>query len=122
MRDRVIAIRKELNMNQTQFAESINVSRNFINLFEHGNRDLSDRTIQDICRVHGINETWLRTGEGEMFAPATREAEIAAIIAKLFKEDDDSFRFRLIKLLAKADEEDLKLLEKIAQKIVNKEL
>ena len=35
MRERIVELRKALKLNQAQFAESINLSRNFINLYEN---------------------------------------------------------------------------------------
>ena len=98
MRERIVELRKALKLNQAQFAESINLSRNFINLFENGNRDLSDRTIQDICRVHSVNETWLLTGEGSMFSPTTRSQKIAQLTAAFYKADDQEWADFLIEM------------------------
>ena len=67
MVDRIVSLREKLNMNQEDFAKKIGVSRNFISLVETTKRNLSDRTIVDICREFNVNEKWLRTGEGEMF-------------------------------------------------------
>lgn len=49
MRDRIIGIRKEHHLSQEAFAERLKLSRNFINQFENGNKNMSDRTIRDIC-------------------------------------------------------------------------
>jgi len=122
MKDRVKEIRKHFKKTQAEFGAEINVSKSSVQGYEYGESNLTDRTISDICRVYGVNETWLRTGDGEMFAPASREAEIAAITATLFREEDESVRFRLIKLLASATEEEIEIIEKIANMIANKEL
>lgn len=83
MFERIKYIRQNAKLTQTEFAEKIGLSRNFIAKVELGNREPSDRTIKDICRVFGCNEVWLRTGVGEPFAPKTREEEIAAFTASL---------------------------------------
>lgn len=70
MIQRIVEIRKKNGLNQEQFAQKIGMSRSFINQVEVGKRNLSDRTISDICREFGVNEAWLRTGEGEMFLPS----------------------------------------------------
>lgn len=64
--ERCIEIRKSLGLNQTQFAEQLDMSRNFINRMENGEFQPSNRTIADICRKFSINENWIHTGEGEM--------------------------------------------------------
>ena len=64
---RIIQIREYYELSQEKFASRLGLSRNFINQVENGKKNLSDRSISDICREFNINEEWLRTGEGDMF-------------------------------------------------------
>ena len=41
------------------------ISKNYVNLIENGRKQPGDRLLADICREFGIDEHWLRTGEGE---------------------------------------------------------
>lgn len=66
--DRIKEVRKALNLTQQGFADKIGLKRNSVAIIETG-RETSDQTIFAICREFRVNETWLRTGEGEMFAP-----------------------------------------------------
>jgi len=34
---------------------------------EKGRREVTERTIKDICREYRVNYTWLSTGDGAMF-------------------------------------------------------
>jgi transcriptional regulator with XRE-family HTH domain len=52
---------------QKEFAEGIKLSRSFQAGIEINRRKVNDRLIKMICMTYGVNETWLRTGEGEMF-------------------------------------------------------
>jgi transcriptional regulator with XRE-family HTH domain len=52
---------------QKEFAEGVKLSRSFQAGIETNRRKVSDRIIKLICFTYGVNETWLRTGEGEMF-------------------------------------------------------
>lgn len=83
MNERIKTVRKTLKITQEAFGEKLGLSQNFVWMMEKGQREPSDRTIKDICRVFGCNEVWLRTGVGEPFAPKTREEEIAAFTASL---------------------------------------
>lgn len=65
MRDRIIGVRKEHHLSQEAFAQKLKLSRNFINQFENGNKNMSDRTITDFCEKFGLNEEWVRTGKGK---------------------------------------------------------
>lgn len=124
MKDRIIEIRNRVGQNgkkmtQDEFASRLNLSRSFINQIEVGAKNPSDRTILDICREFNVNEEWLRTGEGEMFIPKTREDAIADLTLELLKDEPDSFRNRVVSALAKMSVEEWKVLEKMFDDIVN---
>jgi len=70
--ERVREIRKELNLNQTDFGNKIGLKQTAIGMYENNQRSVSDRSITDICREFLVNEEWLRNGTGNMFVePAT---------------------------------------------------
>lgn len=64
--ERLKLIRKESGLNQTEFGSRINLSQTTIGLYESDNRVITDRALSQICSAFNINETWLKTGEGEM--------------------------------------------------------
>ena len=64
--ERLKLIRKESGLNQTEFGARINLSQTTIGLYESNNRAITDRALSQICSTFNINETWLKTGEGEM--------------------------------------------------------
>ena len=120
MHNRISDVRKAKGINQVKFAEELNLSRNFISLVETGAREPSDRTIKDICLKFGVNETWLRTGEGEMFLPMDKEKELAKLSVELLTEKSDSFKSRFISLLARMSDEEWTLLENMVEKLASK--
>lgn len=119
--DRLIEIRKKLGYSQAKFASQLGLSRNFINQVENRNKNVSERTVSDICREFDINETWLKTGEGEMFIELTKEEEIASFIGEVLRDEDDSFKKRLISGLAALDETGWEVLESFLNSIQRKE-
>ena len=116
MHERIDALIKALGMNQTKFADRINVSRSFVSQMCIGVKTPADRTISDICREFDVNEEWLRTGVGEMFIKKSREEEIAAFVGDILKGEPD-FRRRVISALAKMSVDEWMLLEKIARQL-----
>ena len=70
MNERIKSLRKRLNMTQEQFAARLGIKRGAIANYEIGRNVPVDSVVSLICREFGVNEAWLRTGEGEMFAPA----------------------------------------------------
>lgn len=67
--ERLLLLRKQLNLSQDDFGARIGVVRSSISSLEGGRRNPSDQTILSICREFHVNEQWLRSGEGEMFSP-----------------------------------------------------
>lgn len=103
MNDRLKQVRKDSGLTQQQFADSLNVSRNYVALWEIGQREPSDRTISDICRVYGVNEIWLKTGVGEMKLPMPLDQQLAQIFADVQVSDDE--RARLVKAFSSLPDE-----------------
>ena len=68
MENRIKSVRENTGLPQGKFAERLNITRNYLNLVENGKRNPSDRLIADICRIFHINENWMQTGEGDMYA------------------------------------------------------
>lgn len=73
MKERLKKLRRELDLTQTEFAERIGSVQNTITGYESGRRNPSNPVIASICKEFNVNEKWLRTGNGEMFAPDTGE-------------------------------------------------
>lgn len=119
--ERVKELRKQVNLTQQAFADRLNLKRNTVGSYEVNVVEPSDRTISDICREFNINETWLRTGEGEMFNQITRSEKIAAFLGDITENDDDDFKRRFVEMLAELEPEDWKLLERMAEKLQKKE-
>lgn len=116
MNNRIALVRSNSGLTQEKFAAKLVLSQNFIWMLEKGSRIPSDRTISDICREFKINETWLRTGEGEMEIPVDENDLIAGFIGDLMKGKPD-IRRRLISALARLDPEDRDLIERMIEKV-----
>ena len=66
-----------------KFGSRIGIGKASISLLESGKNNPSVQTITLICREFGVNEQWLRTGEGEMF-----EQTRASVLDRLSTEYD----------------------------------
>ena len=67
MKDRIKELRKKLGLNQTEFGMKLGLKQASIAGYECGVRTPIDAVITSICREFNVNETWLRTGDGDMF-------------------------------------------------------
>ena len=85
--ERLKAIRKHLQLTQTDFGKRIALSQGHLTAMEHNRREVTDRTMKLLFQEFSVNETWLRTGEGEMFVPTSSEP--LDVLAKEFSLTDD---------------------------------
>ena len=110
---RIKELRNALNLNQTNFGEQLGLKQTTIAGYENNHRELTDRTISDICRVFNVNEEWLRTGDGPMFRPKKGlDNELAEHIADLIKTDDELTKAFILELL-KLSSEEMEVIKKI---------
>jgi len=96
-------LRKSLNLTQKEFAQKIYVSTSFQTLIEIEKKNVLDRHIKLIVSAFGVNEVWLRSGEGEMFekdiTPDYKIAETVEIFKKLNPFFQDFILSQMHKLL-----------------------
>lgn len=74
MNERIKKLRRHLDLTQQEFADRIGVKRNTIANYEIGRNVPIDSVLALIVREFHVSEEWLRTGEGDMFAPAPTSA------------------------------------------------
>ena len=67
MYNRIKKIRQSLKLNQAEFSKLLGMGQSTLGMLEVGKREILDRHIKTICSIFNVNETWLRTGIGEMF-------------------------------------------------------
>lgn len=116
--ERVKFLRKDvLHLTQQEFADAINISRSNMANVETDRIAATDRTISDICREFGVSEQWLRTGEGDVLQPMSKDEELAAFFGDVLS-DNDPFKKAFLSALAKLDVDEWKLLANIAMQTV----
>ena len=138
--DRLRSLIDTLGITKTKFAEDLHVSSAFVSMLCSGKSLPSDRTIADICRKYNVSETWLRTGEGEMFEQTrasvldrlsteydlsreklTRNQEIAEFMGVVMHDPDDAPRKRFVSIISKLSADEWQLLAEIAKKMAEDE-
>lgn len=119
MNERIRELREFLGKSQEDFAQSLELSRNYISLVENGQRNMSSHTIKVLCTLYDVNENWLRTGEGMMFVEKTEDEEISEMLADIQLSGSSSFKHRLAVALARLDDDGWKWLEEFVNSIAN---
>ena len=103
--------------NKSAFARAINITPAFAAQLYTGQREPSERTIADICRVFGVSKLWLDTGEGEMYVKRDLNQEIGMMVTALMKDADESFRKRFIAALLQVPPDGWNAIEEFVNKL-----
>lgn len=122
MKERLKEIRKRNPNGKTQetFANYLEISKENISSYESGRRNPSDAFIKLVCEKCNVNEDWLRTGNGEMFMPETKDEQISKMLADVMKSEDGNFKKKLISALAQLDKDGWDKLEEFVDMISKK--
>lgn len=114
IRDRVKLLRETLGMSQEDFGNKLSLQRSAISLMERKQRNVTDRTVRDICREFNVDYIWLTTGKGEMFVG--EEVEFERLVDRVMDSEDEFVR-SFFKTFASLSAEQWELLKEIARKI-----
>ena len=115
--NRIKQIRNMEGKNQRDFAASIKVGQSTLAMFENGQREPREIPIEQICLKYGINDTWLRTGEGEMKIEDCKDNRYFSNVGKLQRTDDETI-MRWVNAIAETDPEVLKQIEGFMKKLL----
>ena len=118
MNERIRLLRKHLGLTADAFGEAIGIVRSAVSNIESGRRQPTNQLITSICREFNVNETWLRTGEGEMFNALSRDEQIAYRLGAMLAGQGDTIQKRLIAALSDLDESEWAAVEAFAWKLV----
>lgn len=113
MKDRILALRKELGLTQDRFGEKLGLARNTIANYECGRRVPTNSVITSICREFSVNEVWLRTGEGgndNMFTKISKDDRFSLNLGKLSVTQNKTL-INMVNSIAEASPEKLKYIE-----------
>lgn len=115
--NRIKQIRDMEGKNQRDFAASIKVGQSTLAMFENGQREPREIHIEQICLKYGINDTWLRTGEGEMKVLINPDDRFSINIAKLQRTDDETI-MNWVNMIAETSPEDLRKIEALFRRLI----
>lgn len=118
MNNRIRELRNVLNLTQEDFAKKLGMARNTIAQMEMGTRNITDRTIKDICREFKVDYIWLTTGKGNMFI--NNETDILTAIDNILAGEDEFYK-NIVKMVVNLDIDEIKLLKKMAQAMLNEQ-
>lgn len=89
LKDRIKKIRIKNKLTQAEFAKRLGTVQNTITGYETGRRNPSGSALTLMCEKFNVNEKWLRTGRGEMFAQIPEEDEYFKAATQISKNNDE---------------------------------
>lgn len=122
MNERIKQIRKKMELTQQEFADKLGIARNNIAGYETNKRCPSDAVVSLICTKFGVNEDWLRTGEGETFEQLTDQQKAMKYTAMLLKDTDSVIATAITNFIItyeQLDDTSKKVLEDVALKYLD---
>lgn len=84
--ERLKQLREQLNLTTRSFGAAINMSGGAITNMEKGTRNITERTIRDVCREYNVNPDWLINGNDPVFADVIKELDVADDVKQLAKQ------------------------------------
>lgn len=108
-----------LNITQEELAKRTGISRAAISNYEIDRNQPSDLAIRVICEKFNVNETWLRTGEGNPFLTMSKSDEIAKFIGSMLVDEteDGYFKRALISIFSQLDQNRWVLMREMAESL-----
>ena len=96
--NRVKEVRQSMELSQAKFAQKIGFSQSAIKDVEIGKCKVTDRLILAMNKYLGINEEWLRTGNGSMYAQTDKKDAVEqALNILMAKYNMDKFEIAMMK-------------------------
>ena len=115
--ERIKAVRKHFKLTQAEFGERIGVKGNTIATYEIGRNAPVDAIFSLLCREYGVNEIWLRSGEGDMFQAMNEDEELADYLCDVMHDEPESFLRRLTLEMKNLTPEVWQMLKEISKRL-----
>lgn len=106
---------------QERLASEAKITQSYISRMINGQKEPSERLLDSLSAILKVNVEWLKMGEGPMESDPTLEEALARLSAEVMMDEPDSFRARLVEVLADLSADEWRLLEGIASKLAKKE-
>lgn len=119
--ERIRWLRKQqLGMTLDTFGQRLAVTAASVSAFELGKTNPSDQTIRAICREFGVDETWLRTGDGEPFLKKSRSDAITEYVGQIAGGKRSETEMLLIELMSETSVEEWEALTDFFKRLAEK--
>lgn len=115
--ERIRQARKELGLKQGEFAKALGLNQSTYSMMETGASPLKEYVITSASLQYGINEDWLKTGNGEMFVDKSRYEAFMRIYNELTPANQELIDNIMQSMLDKQDEQEAEV-QALADRII----
>jgi transcriptional regulator with XRE-family HTH domain len=99
--ERLKILRNQFGLKQEDFARRIGLSQTTMSMIEVGKSRLTEKNLKLICVTFNVNEKWLRTGQGEIFAAPAPWEKVLVDIFRTLTPDTQDFLLEMARSLLK---------------------
>lgn len=100
MTRQTLAKNKGIKISQAEFVENLGIAPNTYSQYESGKMPPSQPFIIALCKEYNVNQTWLETGEEEMFKTLSQDEEYGQVMGMVLAEQDPE-RQRILTVIMK---------------------
>ncbi len=113
--DRIKELRKSLNLTLEEFGKRIGITKPTVSRIENNQSSVTTQVFTAICREFSVNETWLRTGEGDMFSSSLYD-ELDKVVEKYHLNEKAS---EMIRKFVELPPDEIEIIYKYMENVVN---
>lgn len=106
---RVIYIRKNSNLTQSEFGKKLGVSRDVIFNIENNRAKPKELFLEHLCDIFNVNKEWLFNGKGEIYCTKVQNKLLGNSIANIMESNNETLH-KIINKLSEIDEDYLDLI------------
>ena len=115
MNERIKKLRQELGLSQDEFGRRLGVTRGAVTNIELNKVEPKPLFVDLICREFNVSEEWLRTGQGDMFQPKSRNEELFEFASRVAEGDPGSLQAQLLAVMSRLTDEQWEVLAQVAR-------
>lgn len=112
--NRVLQIRKSLDLTQDEFAKRLGITGSGLSNIEKEKRALTEQMALSICREFNVSHAWLVDGVGDMFLDD--DMATTAVFDRIMSGENETAK-AVFKAFAKLDDSQWETLYKIIEEV-----
>ena len=115
MNERIKKVRLVLGLSQDEFGRRLGVTRGAVTNIELNKVAPKPLFVNLICREFNVSEEWLRTGNGDMFQPKSRNEMLLEYALDVAESPSSDIKVQILSVMAKLNSDQWEVLAQVAK-------